>query len=87
MEYLISIFRVLLVRSFVFFALLDLVMAMGLVGDDSADGTNASANNCAGWAANLGSYECATYCSAGDELRLGVMVMIVGVSLSNSVFV
>ena len=74
-------------RSFAFFALLDLVMAMGLVGNDSADGTNASANNCAGWAANLGSYECATYCSAGDELRLGVMVMIVGASLGDGIFV
>ena len=74
-------------RSFVFFALLDLVMAMGFVGDDTTDGTYASADNCADWASDFSSDKCATYCTAGDEFGLGVVVMIVGVSLCYSVLV
>jgi hypothetical protein len=75
------------VRSFVSFALLDLVVAMGLVGDYAAYGTDASANNCADWAADLGAYEGSAHCATCDELGLGVVAMVVAMGLDDGIFV
>ena len=69
------------------FTFLDLVMTMGFVGDDATDGTYASADNCTYRTSDFGAYKRAAYCATSDEFGLGVMVMIVGASLGDGIFV
>ena len=69
------------------FTFLDLVMTMGLVGYDAADGTYASTDNCTGRTSDLSADDGTADCAAGDEFGLGVMVSIVGVGLGDGIFV
>ena len=69
------------------FALFDFVVAMGLVDEHATDGAGTCSDNGACGATNLGAYESSTDSAAGNELGLGVVVVIVSVGLGDSIFV
>jgi len=62
-------------------------MAMDLVGDNASNGTYAGTDNRASGTTNLSPHNRSANRAAGDELCLGVVMMVVGVRLGDRVFV
>ena len=62
-------------------------MAMDLVGDNAANGTYASPDNGTARTTHLSAHHRSANRTAGNELCLGVVMMVVGVRLCDGVFV
>ena len=75
-----------IVRGCVLFTLLDFVMAMRFVDEHATDGTGACAHDQAGRTTYLRAYDGSCYRAAGNELGLGVVMVIVAMRLRDGVF-